>query len=412
MLIGEADQSNDNNKMDWKMFGFLKKLRARLAGAPARHLGVTPPLPPPLLARTTFDSPQANRNGGHAPNGLAANGLENGNGIRVPVCAILGLLPLELQPRVKKSEVGAQTLSVPINCLLPQLSKGMVQIPFGQLRQAVPSAFSPENDRDHLMVPLPLDVILPQISRSLMARRRSQRRVEVPEGINSPFANQTQGLAFAVSPPPANPPAPPSPPAVALDPITPAPPIRPADPAPPAMAPDSGRGSMVTIPRLSPPSGPEPSCPTPIPFGRGRPEWSPPAPPAAAVARGRSETLPVAAPPTAPAPVPAPRTEEPLAFNLALLAELWPEAVRKEIAESQAGPGPGGAASRFRGAGTQDRQTLRELEGHPVVDQAATAVGGLGGGRSRPRIAPAGDRPHFPGPDQAIQPGAGQGYGG
>ena len=113
---------------------------------------------------------------------------------------ILAGLPLELQPRLKNPDAGALTVCIPLEKILAQLSRGSVKIPFGELRQAAPDLFTPEEDRDGTMVPLPLGEILARLNPALITRRRVQKKVEVPADISSPFDQRNQGLIFSVGP--------------------------------------------------------------------------------------------------------------------------------------------------------------------------------------------------------------------
>src|ERR1044071_10373859 len=53
------------------------------------------------------------------------------------------------------------------------------------------------NDRDRMLVPLPLSEILARLNPALIVRRRTQRQVEVPAEIDSPFGSDGQGLVFS-----------------------------------------------------------------------------------------------------------------------------------------------------------------------------------------------------------------------
>ena len=92
------------------------------------------------------------------------------------------------------------TIAVPLEKILSQLSRGSVKISFGELRVAAPEVFSQANDRDRVMVPLPLADILTRLNPALITRRRVQKQVEVPEDISSPFDPQHQGHIFSVGP--------------------------------------------------------------------------------------------------------------------------------------------------------------------------------------------------------------------
>ncbi len=226
-----------------------------------------------------------------------ANGHGNGNGrgVEVPLQSVLNNLPLELQPKVRVTDVGDMTISIPLEKVLAQLSRGAVKISFGELRQAVPEVFTTENDRDRVLVSLPLSEILPRLNPALITRRRVQRQVQVPAEVASPFDGQGQGLVFSIGPGKGNVPA------------TPAPAARQASVAPvPTHSPS--RSTLTSAPKPAVPTLNSPAAPTrvnlkpkPAP-GLARPGFVPPskAPPA-----------PVALKATPPAPVPAPPAPEP-----------------------------------------------------------------------------------------------------
>ncbi len=154
---------------------------ASAASAHARRIVMAPPLPGTAPAR---------KNGSH----------QNGRGIELPLQPILGGLPLELQPRLRNADAGELTISIPLEKILAQLSRGSVKITFGELRQAAPHLFTPEEDRDRVLVPLPLGEILARLNPALITRRRAQKQVEIPAEICSPFDQRSQGLIFSVGP--------------------------------------------------------------------------------------------------------------------------------------------------------------------------------------------------------------------
>src|SRR5215471_7427446 len=84
--------------------------------------------------------------------------------IDVPLQRVLENLPLELQPRVQQPDVGDVTISVPLEKILAQLARGAVKVYFGDLRQAAPDVFSAQNDRDRVLVTLPLSEILSRLN--------------------------------------------------------------------------------------------------------------------------------------------------------------------------------------------------------------------------------------------------------
>ena len=195
------------------MFGFLKLFKRKDPSpenasfqeeAPVEEFEeyVEPPLEMPEPPRAQRNGPQRN-----APQ---RNG-HNGRGLFLPLQPILDTLPLELQPRIKCSDATDLTVSVPLEKVLSQLSRGVVKISFGELRQAVPQAFAAANDRDRVMVTLPLSDILAQLNPALITRRRVQKQVEVPEEISSPFEPENHSLIFSIGPAKAETPNPKSP---------------------------------------------------------------------------------------------------------------------------------------------------------------------------------------------------------
>jgi predicted regulator of Ras-like GTPase activity (Roadblock/LC7/MglB family) len=269
----------------------------------------------------------------------------NGNGVHVPLQAILSGLPLELKGRIRLSEVGDATISVPLEKILSQLASGSVKISFGELRRAAPQVFARETDRDQVPVSLPLQEILARINPALLVRRQNQKQIEVPEDINSPFGDHGQGLAFAAGQerseaPPIAPRAttPAAPPGTSFH-FQPKPaPAANAPVPPPAAIPTPFRHtfSPSPIPSATPPAHPAP--PSPGPFFPKSPLSAPPG-------LRNFVAQPVSAPAPAPAPEPmAHREPAPQAIKyandkpslnvpLAALAEGWPEVLRLEIVQ-------------------------------------------------------------------------------
>jgi len=362
------------------MFGFLKNLlRKPQDSAVESEQIVAPesfvaPKPGPVHRSTnSYRPPAPRKNAVH----------QNGKGVELPLQKVLECLPLELQPRVTQPDVGDLTISVPLEKVLAQLSRGVVKISFGELRQAAPDAFTLENDRDRVLVPLPLGEILARLNPALITRRRVQKQVEVPEEISSPFDATSTSTIFSVGPgKPAAESAPTTParhnsvmPPAAPVPPSPVVPIAPVAPAmqPAPVAPLSYRGTVA------PGQAPTPSIPIapapPAPVRVNTTPFTPAAPPSPATAAApgpipfaRTPLQPNSAPVapaahTAPAPIPMPTrdsngktghtqalhaqvpvsptgqptkpgpTGEPLLVSLAALAEAWPESVRKEIVD-------------------------------------------------------------------------------
>jgi predicted regulator of Ras-like GTPase activity (Roadblock/LC7/MglB family) len=306
--------------MKVKMLGYIKSLlrkwvetpeedqptpRVAAASAPKRQNVMAPP----------SEAVSKPRTGGH----------QNGRGIELPLQPILGGLPSELQPRLKRPDAGALTVCVPLEKILAQLSRGSVKISFGELRQAAPDLFTPEEDRDGVMVLLPLGEILTRLNPALITRRRAQRKVEVSADISSPFDPRQQGLIFSVGPT--------KPESGAAAPT----PARQVAVAAPLPIPPAARSSLAFAPAPPPPSAAVPSAPAVTPTPRAQPLRDlrvnhPSASPAPAAAAAPVPAVPapaVAAP--APSP-PRPLSEpEPMLVGLISMAEGWPEAVRQEL---------------------------------------------------------------------------------
>jgi predicted regulator of Ras-like GTPase activity (Roadblock/LC7/MglB family) len=321
----------------------------------------------------------------------------SGKGVEVPLQKILESLSLELQPRVRNPNVGGATISIPLEKVLSQLSRGAVKLTFGELRQAAPGVFSSETDRDRVMVQLPLNEILAQLNPALIARRRVQKQIEVPEDISSPFESPDQsGLTFSANPAQQTRQTAPTPPAAnpyQANPFTPAqnpfqpaqnpfqpaqnqfqPPPRQFQPPPNQFQPPPNQFQPPQKP-FTPPQNPYPPAQKPIqppappqfqdipnPFQvPGRPPV-PPAPLGIPAGRNTITSTPTPQPPAseplispqiaaasralrdfenkAPNSIaPSPLTPEPahsgetIAVTLNAIAESWPENIHKEVAQ-------------------------------------------------------------------------------
>jgi predicted regulator of Ras-like GTPase activity (Roadblock/LC7/MglB family) len=354
-----------------KMFGFLKNLLRKAPETSAENYEETSIEAAAAVASQPTSKPPVFKAPPLRRNSVPVNG--NGKGIELSLQTIIQGLPLELQPRVRRPDVGDVTITVPLEKVLAQLSRGAVKVSFGELRQAAPDTFTAQNDRDRVLVSLPLADILSQLNPALIARRRAQRLIEVPAEISSPFDSYGQGLAFsgaaaqsesepaapplpprhaASVPPPAAiapraslPTAPPPPPVETI-PLAPTPRFSVASHAspqpPPAVAP---KASPTQAPRhMAPTQTPVPFNPKPVLVKPASPIEStpiPPLPPAVAptsapapkpsITPVREVVATPAPPPATPAPQAAKPAAEPLVVSLASLAEAWPEEVRKEV---------------------------------------------------------------------------------
>jgi predicted regulator of Ras-like GTPase activity (Roadblock/LC7/MglB family) len=320
--------------------------------------------------------------------------IADGTGIRLPLYTIISVLPLELKTRIRLTMVADIYVNIPLEQVLVQLGSGVVKITFGELRSMVaPDVFAPQTDLDETEIPLPLNEILPQINPAMIARRQSQRQVQVPEDIHGPFGKDLAGVSLA-DPRATKPVAPapsaqaPAPREVKLSPPTPqarpVPPVRPTAAVPLAKpaAPIAPAKPAAPVPPLkpatpiqfNPPKAPAPKAPTPaqvpapesdpipmIPFRSSisstptprpptaTPSGSPPVRPSLPSSRGVGATPlpavasrlpatpsngnghPVAARHAQAAPAASAAPDVFLSVPIAALCESWPEVLRSEI---------------------------------------------------------------------------------
>jgi predicted regulator of Ras-like GTPase activity (Roadblock/LC7/MglB family) len=303
------------------MFGFLKRLRRGTEEAPSRIQGFGAPTAATAGhgAPIPGSVPGRQRRTDIAPTGARPNGnYQATKGLELPLQAIIQSLPAELQSKVKFTNVGDMTIPVPLDKILSQLPRGAVRVPFGELRMSAPQVFSLEETSDHVLVSLPLGEILPRLSPALITRRRTQKQVETPDDICSPFDQYGQGLIFSVGPSKTEAAAAPAP-AKAPAPAPPQPRhvAPPSTPTPPSPA----RSSITFSPTPQPPAAAPIRAPAIVAATRALRELNANAPAAHAPA----------APPAPPA---KPQIEpEALTVSLSLLAEGWPEPVRKELVD-------------------------------------------------------------------------------
>lgn len=293
----------------------------------------------------------------------APRGFSDGNGVQIPLHAVIAVLPLEMKTRIKEAMVSELQIAIPLDRVLTQLGGGSVKISFGELRNMVPGVFSAQNDLDGREIALPLNEILPQINPGLLARRQSQKQIQVPDDIRGPFGGDCAGVTFADTrtattttpemPIPRETKQPPTPQ------LRPAPPARPAAPAPAApIAPTPMadapvipfRTSITSTPTPRPPTATPPAAPpvrpafpaaprgvgaTPLPKTPSMPIPRMPAP-----SNGSKIPAPVPPSPAPAIPMPSKIPVAPapnggadvfLTVPLASLSDSWPEVLRSEI---------------------------------------------------------------------------------
>jgi predicted regulator of Ras-like GTPase activity (Roadblock/LC7/MglB family) len=350
------------------MFGFLKKILTGRSAARAAAQGGeeqnSTAQPGPNSSQTNGHNGHGhpgsnghhngNGNGTMTGNGLSQNGSGNGEkarrSLQVSVRSIVNLLPADLVQRVREANVGETTITVGMDKVLSQLSRGVVKISFGELRKLAPEAFSAAADRDKVLVPLPLDEIVRQLNPTTIARKIGQKHIEVPAEISSPFDPANKGAicavtsakpyqAAAIIPQAPAPVAAPEPvvEAAAVEVAVPAPKApEPKAPAPIPMSPVS-RGALTSSPTPPPPSTPMPTVQASVAATRQIKDLTAPKPLAPLPPLTlKLQTEPVApassATPAAPAPAPEPEVP-PIVTKLAGMAEGWPEAIRKDLFE-------------------------------------------------------------------------------
>lgn len=164
------------------MFGFLKNWLGK-SDEQSRATTVAPPpktsVPTAPAARATSERPVA----------------PVVDVVMLPLAAIFGKLPSDLQGRVKLPINGQAQVAIPLGVILPQLGRGAVTITFGELRALGADCFLSPSDRDAAVVELPLPEILSRLDPALLPRR-AKSTVKVPNEITSPFSGKGQGLNF------------------------------------------------------------------------------------------------------------------------------------------------------------------------------------------------------------------------
>jgi predicted regulator of Ras-like GTPase activity (Roadblock/LC7/MglB family) len=256
----------------------------------------------------------------------------NSNELQLPLQPIIAALPMELRAKVMQTPPAGMVISIPLEKVLTQLAHGAVKITFGELRLAAPGVFvNSGGEQDHKPVMLPLNEILHRLNPALLARRVTQKQVELTDDdIGSPFGDRGQGIKISTAPvkPPAASPTPPL--------RLPTPPLR--LPTPPSR--------MVTPPSRMP--TPPSRMVTPVASSASIPPPPPPFmprihTPAIRVAAPQNNngnngngTSKPAAPvaPIAPIAPQAPMDPAAISAPLAALSEDWPEGLRLEITRS------------------------------------------------------------------------------
>jgi predicted regulator of Ras-like GTPase activity (Roadblock/LC7/MglB family) len=269
----------------------------------------------------------------------------------------------DLRAKVCSAVSDDLTVVVPVEKILPQLARGVIKIPYGDVRRAASHVFAHGTDYDNLPVVLPLADVLPRINPASLARRSGQKQIEeISNDVRSPFAAGGHGLTISAEKPKPTP-TPSTQFTKRTSSVT--APVMPRTVIPAQPAAKTQRISTVPAPTLSPARGTESPVAVPLPeslrlsepeaapvFTRvvPRPQTVAPAtlpissivPAAHTPAPAIESTTPVipmpvipmisAAPvvPVAPA-APAAPAAPPFTIALSTLVERWPETMQQEI---------------------------------------------------------------------------------
>ncbi|HMP84310.1 MAG TPA: hypothetical protein PKA41_16550, partial [Verrucomicrobiota bacterium] len=352
-----------------RFFGSLKNLFTKAPAAPAaERKSVVAPVKTapvrPVAARTGANGTE------HISKAHAASSAKsNGQVIVLPLQNVIMAMTTDLRGKVRSAVSDDLTISVPVDKVLPQLGKGAVKIPFGEVRRAAPHVFAVGIDHDHLPVVLPLAEVVSQLNPTLLPRRNDQKQqASISEDIVSPFSNLNgQNVVVATPTPPAasQTPAVSTPIPKRAAPFDTTPVFRTVKPLPASS--NTKRFARVpasSIPAPMPPSTTTPAAPvvpeaTPVvPARPAKPSAAfafapitPIAPDETEAADSKPIPMPTVTPklpeasvrskpvlepaapitPLSPAPAPVVPGGPPLTVAVAALVQEWPETLRQEI---------------------------------------------------------------------------------
>lgn len=170
------------------MFGFVKNWLRKSEGETSAN--ALPAAGRPKFSATTTARPASARVLSAAAPGVPG---AKADAVELPLAAIFGRLPADLQSRAKLPVNGQAPVAIPLGVIVSQLGRGAVRITFGELRQLAGEMFYSQTDRDAAVVELPLAEILARLDPALLPRR-AKSAVEIPDEITSPFAGKGHGL--------------------------------------------------------------------------------------------------------------------------------------------------------------------------------------------------------------------------
>jgi len=227
---------------------------------------------------------------------LAPTPAENANELQLPLQPIIAAMPMELRTKVMQTPPAGMVVSIPLDKVLAQLACGAVKITFGELRLVAPGMFvNSGGEHDHKPVMLPLNEILTRLNPALLARRGTQKQVELTDDIGSPFGALGQGIKISTKP------------------------IKPPEAPPPPLRMPTPPSRMVTPAASSASIRPPPSLVSRTPV------------PTIKVAAPQNNNNNGASKPVAPVAPQGPMEPAFISAPLAALSEDWPEGLRLEI---------------------------------------------------------------------------------
>jgi len=187
-----------------KLLSAIKKLEQRLhyIGRLARqasfgrklHFGGKSTLSRKLKPVSQFDLPAGSQPATPSlkrmePNREPNPAVQDKTMVELPLAVIVPTLATEIRIRFRPMDFDRIMVRIPIDNILPQLSRGSITMPFADLYKALPQAFQPEyrGETSTELISLPLGEILSRIDSKLVRRRNSPKKLEVPMDIRSPF---------------------------------------------------------------------------------------------------------------------------------------------------------------------------------------------------------------------------------
>ncbi len=116
--------------------------------------------------------------------------------VALPVRSILASLPSTLTSLVQSQGNGFVNLSA--KRILQELPKGSVKLPFAEIRHAAPNGTFFDNARfDQMLIELPLAEILSRLHPSLLSRRANQKQTFVSLEVTNIFGPRGQGISIS-----------------------------------------------------------------------------------------------------------------------------------------------------------------------------------------------------------------------